>query len=183
MCARSQIESYRVRGWHCCHLPPLRTVLAAFAAHGSSISNALFGGRGTATEVAAPLRYAFANNARCDWLASIRWNASQQLDAGSRQQRPKARLQVLDEFLFIASSSKSLVVKHHAEVSTVTRTVMSLAARPTQRLSQSLQSGIGFLRDLIPDLPWVFLTVDFPESKTSQEKAGLTTFRVNHGIG
>src|SRR6266545_2998572 len=63
------MRHYRVRGWHCCHLPPLRTVLAAFAAHGSSISNALFGGRGTATEVAAPLRYAFANNARCDWLA------------------------------------------------------------------------------------------------------------------
>src|SRR6266508_6498680 len=159
------MRHYRVRGWHCCHLPPLRTVLAAFAAHGSSISNALFGGRGTATEVAAPLRYAFANNARCDWLASIRWNASQRLNAGSRQQRPKARLQVLDEFLFLASSSKSLVVKHHAEVSTVTRTVMSLAARPTQRLSRSLQSGIGFLRYLIPDLPWVFLTVDFPGSK------------------
>ena len=41
---------YRVRGWHCCHRPPLRTVLATFAAHGSSISNALFGGRGTTTE-------------------------------------------------------------------------------------------------------------------------------------
>src|SRR6266508_2773030 len=40
---------YRVRGWHCCHRPPLRTVLAVFTAHGSSISNALFGGRGTAT--------------------------------------------------------------------------------------------------------------------------------------
>src|SRR5262245_8638286 len=41
---------YRVRGWHYCHRPPLRTVLATFAAHGSSISNALFGGRGTTTE-------------------------------------------------------------------------------------------------------------------------------------
>jgi len=41
--------SYRVRGWHCCHRPPLRTVLAVFTAHGSSISNALFGRRGTAT--------------------------------------------------------------------------------------------------------------------------------------
>src|SRR6266508_2854753 len=160
-----------------------RSAAHAFAAHGSSISNALFGGRGTATEVAAPLRYAFANNARCDWLASIRWNASQQLDAGSRQQRPKARLQVLDEFLFVASSSESLVVKHHAEVSTVTRTVMLLAARPTQRLSRSLQSGIGFLRDLKPHVLQSFLTFDFPESKASQEKARLTTFRVNHGIG
>jgi hypothetical protein len=74
-------------------------------------------------------------------------------------------------------------VKHHAEVSTVTRTVMLLAERPIQRLSRSLQLGIGFFRNLIPDLPWVFLTVDFPGSKTSQEKAGLTTFRVNHGIG
>src|SRR5262249_42319633 len=41
---------YRVRGWHYCHRPPLRTVRATFTAHGSSISNALFGGRGTATE-------------------------------------------------------------------------------------------------------------------------------------
>jgi hypothetical protein len=53
---------------------------------------------------------------------------------------------------------------------------------PTQWLSRSLQSGIGFLRNLIPDHPWVFLTVDFPEIKISQEKVGLTTFLVNHGV-
>jgi len=74
-------------------------------------------------------------------------------------------------------------VKHHAEVCSVSRAVMLPAVRPVQRLSRSLQSGVGFLRDLIPDLPWVFLAVDFPESKTFQEKAGLTTFRVNHRIG
>src|SRR6266542_1770838 len=43
------VSLYRVRGWHYCHRPPLRTVLATLIAHGSSISNALFGGRGTAT--------------------------------------------------------------------------------------------------------------------------------------
>src|SRR5262249_6628910 len=46
----AQVSRYRVRGWHYCHRPPLRTVRATFTAHGSSISNALFGGRGTATE-------------------------------------------------------------------------------------------------------------------------------------
>src|SRR5262249_13555634 len=42
--------SHRVRGWHYCHHPPLRTHRAIFTAVGSSLSNALFGGRGTATE-------------------------------------------------------------------------------------------------------------------------------------
>ena len=67
-------------------------------------------------------------------------------------------------------------MKHHAEVSTVTRTVMSLAARPTQRLSRSLQSGIGFLRHLILDLPWVFLAVDFPEFEFLRRRPGLPRF-------
>jgi len=52
----------------------------------------------------------------------------------------------------------------------------------TQRLSRSLQSGLSFLRHLIPDLPSVFLAVNFPELKATQEKAGLTTFHVNHGV-
>jgi hypothetical protein len=43
----------------------------------------------------------------------------------SRQQREGALLQVPDEFLFVASSSKSLVPKHRAEVSTIARAVMS----------------------------------------------------------
>src|SRR6266545_934693 len=42
---------------------------------------------------------------------------------------------------------------------------MLLVARLTQRLSRLLQSGIGFFRYLIPDLPWVFLAVNFPGSK------------------
>jgi hypothetical protein len=42
------------------------------------------------------------------------------LNAGSRQQLQAKLLQVLDEFLFLASSSKSLVPKDHAEVSAVT---------------------------------------------------------------
>src|SRR5262245_9444846 len=48
--ARSQSGPYRVRGWHCCHRPPLRTHRAIFTAVGSSLSNALFEGRDTATE-------------------------------------------------------------------------------------------------------------------------------------
>src|SRR5215813_2696865 len=50
LCARFQSEPYRVRGWHCCHRPPLRTHRAIFTTVGSSLSNALFGGRDTATE-------------------------------------------------------------------------------------------------------------------------------------
>jgi hypothetical protein len=42
---------HRVRGWHCCHRPPLRTHRAIFTAVGSSISNALFGGRGAAIDL------------------------------------------------------------------------------------------------------------------------------------
>jgi 5-methylcytosine-specific restriction endonuclease McrA len=44
-------------------------------------------------------------DARCDWLASSLWKASQRLNAGSRQQPHWGLLQVLDEFLFFASSS------------------------------------------------------------------------------
>src|SRR5262249_8869021 len=48
--AKLPVGFYRVRGWHCCHRPPLRTHRAIFTTVGSSLSNALFGGRDTATE-------------------------------------------------------------------------------------------------------------------------------------
>jgi hypothetical protein len=53
---------------------------------------------------------------RCTWRFSP-------LNAGSRQQHQMKLLQVLDEFLFVASSSKCLVLKDHAEVSAVARAV------------------------------------------------------------
>ena len=84
---------------------------------------------------------------RCAWRFSP-------LNAGSRQQLRAKLLQVLDEFLFLASSSKCLAPKDHAEVNAVTRAV--------KRLSWSLQSGIGFLRDPLPGLPWASLAVGFP---------------------
>jgi hypothetical protein len=39
------------------------------------------------------------------------------------------------------------------------------AINATSCRNRSLQSGLGFLRHLIPDLPWVFLAVDFPETE------------------
>jgi len=57
------------------------------------------------------------------------------------------------------------VPKDHAEVSAV--------ARAAKRLSWSLHSGVGFLRDPLPGLPSAFLTVCLPPRA---EKVGLTTF-------
>src|SRR5215831_17570046 len=48
-----------------------------------------------------------------------------------------------------------------------------------KRLSWLLQSGVGFLRDPLPGLPWASLAVGFP---LEAEKVGLTTFRDNHRI-
>jgi hypothetical protein len=48
----------------------------------------------------------------------------------------------------------------------------------SQRLSRSLQSGVGFLRDPLPGLPWASLAVGFPRLQRVEEKVGLTTFRV-----
>jgi hypothetical protein len=76
------------------------------------------------------------------------------------------------EFLFLVSSSKSLVPKDHTEVSAVTRAV--------KRLSWSLQPGVGFLRDPLPGLPSAFLAVCFP---LEAEKVGLTTFYENNRVG
>jgi hypothetical protein len=39
----------------------------------------------------------------------------------------------------------------------------------SQRLSRSLQSGIRFLRDPLPDLPWALLTVGFPRPESRGE--------------
>src|SRR5262249_61850426 len=46
------------------------------------------------------------------------------LDVGSRQQLLARLLQVLDEFLFLASLSKGLAPKDHAEVCSITRAVI-----------------------------------------------------------
>jgi hypothetical protein len=75
------------------------------------------------TPVIAPARFGFADNTRCGRLASNQWSAGQPLDAGSRR-RLYEPPQVLDEFLFVASSSKCLAPKDHAEVCQVTRTMM-----------------------------------------------------------
>src|SRR5262249_61800096 len=50
------------------------------------------------------------------------------LNAGSRQQPFVALLQVLGEFLFFASSSKSLAPKDHAEVCAIARAVILTGA-------------------------------------------------------
>src|SRR5215475_11230636 len=73
--------------------------------------------------VIAPARFDFADDTRCGRLASNRWSAGQPLDAGSRRRLYEAP-QVLDEFLFVASSSKCFAPKDHAEVCPVTRTMM-----------------------------------------------------------
>jgi hypothetical protein len=54
---------------------------------------------------------------RCTWRFSP-------LNAGSRQQAFVGLLQILDEFLFFASSSKCLVPKDHAEVCAIARAVI-----------------------------------------------------------
>jgi hypothetical protein len=54
---------------------------------------------------------------RCTWRFSP-------LNAGSRQQSFVGLLQILDEFLFFASSSKCLVPKDHAEVCAIARAVI-----------------------------------------------------------
>ena len=182
--------------------PPLRTVRASFPAHGSSLSNARDGGRGVTTEAFrffglrvqlqsadfallalllrlydSPLQttHVAVGSLPIDGMPVKGWTQAR------GEQRVKALLQVLDEFLLLASSSKSLVAKDHAEVSAVARAVR-LLFEITQRLSRSLQSGLGLLRDPLPDLPSALLAVSFPELRVSQAEAGLTTFRVPHRI-
>lgn len=106
---------------------PLRTHRTIFTVVRSSLSNTRLGGCGeqqeVVTPVIAPARFNFADDTRCDWLASSQWSAGQPLDAGSRW-RLCGPPQVLDEFLFVASSSKCFAPKDHAEVCSVTRTMM-----------------------------------------------------------
>jgi hypothetical protein len=92
------------------------------------------------------------------------------LNAGSRQQ-PCGLLQVLDEFLFLASSSKCLVPKDHAEVSAVTRAVNGYPDHYNQAFAFSaIAYPASHQRSSRSAFRWA-------------EEVGLTTFRVNHEIG
>jgi hypothetical protein len=91
-------------------------------------------------------------------------------------------LQVLDEFLFLASSSKCLALKDHAEVCPVTLTMI---------LSMEIDSMviliIAIRRSLSPR-SFTRPPVGFPCGRLSAEKqpaeeVGVSTFRVIYRIG
>jgi hypothetical protein len=80
-----------------------------------------------------------------------------------------------------ASSSKCLVPKDHAEVSAVTgcRHVIGIDIWSIQRLSRPLQPGIRFLRGPLPTSHRQTLRLAVHRS-ILVEKAGFTTFHINH---
>lgn len=92
---------------------PLRTGLVAFTTSGSSLANACCGRRGGVTyECDRTCTYGLAKDAR----------GGMTRDTQARAGKPLAgRPQVLDEFLFFASTSRLSLPQDHAEVCTVAR--------------------------------------------------------------
>jgi hypothetical protein len=79
---------------------------------------------------------------------------------------PAGRLQVLDEFLFFASSSKGLVPKDHAEVCAIARAVILTRVTGRNGYPDHYDQALAFSATLYPASRGLLLRSAFLNSKS-----------------